>query len=119
MPPGKRVIAAENNDAVDEAVSRDQGDPLRLNHPGHVRFRETMLERRGSGQGVNDIAHRSKPDDEDAFHLCWQLTSLTGEAVKEPMLARSDRQRLRTAPIARTPPGQTRLQTVRVPVRAL
>jgi hypothetical protein len=37
-----------------------------------------VFERRGSGQGVNNIAHRSQTDDEDAFHLYWQLTSLTG-----------------------------------------
>ena len=80
-PPGERVVAAEDNDAIDEAVAFEQRNPPRLNHPGDPRIGKTVLERRGSGQGVNDIAHRTESDDEDAFHLYWQLTSLTGSGA--------------------------------------
>ena len=75
-PPRSRIIAAENDEAVDKTVAFEQRNPPRLHYPGDARLRETVLERRSSGQGVNDIAHRSKANDqnvEDGSHLIGQL----------------------------------------------
>ena len=43
-PPGKRIVAAEDHDAVDKAVAFEQRHPFRLHHPGDARFGKTMLE---------------------------------------------------------------------------
>ena len=61
-----RAGAPHGDDPVNVRVAVEQGDPLRFDSPGEPGSGVAVLEGRRCGERVNDVAHRSETDNQNA-----------------------------------------------------
>src|SRR5438477_4845559 len=59
-----KLTARENVDVVDRAVAAEERGPFRIDHPCDLGGRKSVAEEGGRRQGMDDVAERTRLDDE-------------------------------------------------------
>ena len=85
----KLAPRAARNYTIDAGIAVEQWTPFTVDHPGDMGGGECLTEARQRGKRVDDVAHCSQPDDQDALdlHTTWWMKSalIWGSSAASPI----------------------------------